>query len=154
VVIILVISLVSGLAIFVVYKISNAPRKMNEFMEISLTDTKEDILFLKGEPSKIDEHGYWDYDESKFYIAFKENKVRYILTFSRYASIQGISILSKSKKVIKKFGQPSSEDISSKKTIHCYLYEKYNVFFWLEQDRVSGLGIYNPELGTFKFSDL
>lgn len=154
VVIILVISLISGLAIFIGHKMSNAPKKMNEFLGISLTDTKDDILFLKGEPTKITEEGYWDYEESNFFIAFENNKVKYILCFANFPFLQGIKMHSESKKVINKFGPPSSKDISPSKTIHCYWYKKYNVFFWLEQDRVIAFGIYNPEFGLIKFSDL
>ncbi len=155
VVIILVISLVSGLAIFVVYKISNTPRKMNEFMGISLKDTKDDILFLKGEPSVIEEEGrIWIYEEEDFYIAYEEDKIRLIFSHSRYASILGIKTFLASKKVIRRFGPPSTKSISKNKTSHIYSYKKYNIVLLLEKDRVKWLGIYNPEFGPINFSDL
>jgi len=160
VVIFLVISFTSGLAIFIGYKISNIPKKMNEFLGISLNDTKDDILFLKGEPSKTNEEGQWIYtyetngfNRSHFYIAFEDNKVRYILCLGGCPSLQRINMFSKSKKVINKFGPPSSKDISPSKKAHFYCYKKYNIFFLLEQDRVYGFGIYNPEFGPINFAD-
>jgi len=160
VIIVISISIISGLAIFIGYKISNAPKKMNEFLGISLKDTKEDILFLKGEPSEITEHGNWIYEVStislywdiEYKIWFKDEKIHFIECYNgNDVDIQGIGLHSPTYEITDKFGLPSDKYFLKDKLEHLYLYEKFHVFFHLGKNKVLSFGINNPEKGPLPF---
>ena len=155
VIIILAIYLISGLAIFIGYKISNAPKKMNEFLGISLKDTKDDILFLKGKPSEITEYGNWIYKVStniEYKIWFKDEKIHFIECYNgNDVDIQGIGLHSPTYEITDKFGLPSDKYFSKDKLNRLYLFLKFHVFFHLGKNKVLSFGIYNPEKGPLPF---
>ncbi|HOJ06165.1 MAG: hypothetical protein D8M52_05615 [Chlorobi bacterium] len=140
---------------FFAYKhIENQPKLMNEFLNVSLDDNKEDVIFSKGKPSSIEDEIYWMYDG--FYIGFnKENKIRFILHFDekKYLNMQGIYIGDDREKVEEKFGKCDSISVSPDKLQRLYKYPSYNVFFTLQQNKVTEFGIYNPKY-VFAFKNV
>lgn len=66
------------------------PKAQSSFWDISLNTTKDDIKFIKGEPTEITDKGSWVYrksqsdytdDKSIYIISFRNDSVRYIMYF-------------------------------------------------------------------------
>ncbi len=131
------------------------------FWEICLTDTQDDVLFKKGKPTETN-NGRWHYAQepqvdSSYGVFFKDKKIKFIafgaLQPNSLVSIQGIHVGDSSEAVERQFGKCSQVVSSADKLRRLYLYQKYNVFFALEQNKVQTLGIFNPDLGAPKLTE-
>ncbi len=155
------LSILLGAGYYIIQSISNRPEPQTSFLNISLDSTKGDIKFLKGEPDKGSNDGIWFYSKGKeetssFFIIFKDNKIRVIGYDGKYfrsPSFQGVSIGASYDEIINKFGQPSYVSISEDELSRILSYDRYNIFFGLEENKVFSFGIYNKSLGPFKFKN-
>ncbi len=120
------------------------------------------MKFLKGVPTeRKNGDDIWIYDvkrylgtESVFLVEFKDNKIQYVMCFGDSVALpylQGIRVGSNYSSIINKFGKPSFVSRSEDKLQRILSFEKYNVFFWLEQNRVIYYGMYNPRYGPVEF---
>jgi hypothetical protein len=159
-----------------VSKSPDKPKVQETFLEISLETTKSDIKFLKGNPSEVREDGSWEYNSKKgnifdrvalpgiIHINFDGDKIKYVefygVNFKDINSenivelapeLQGIKIDDTSSKIQERLGKPLHISSSDDELKRIFLYDKYHIFFILEQNRVKAYGIYNPEFGPLKF---
>lgn len=154
--------LLAGIGLYFASKIMETQNVQKSFWGLTLDSTREDIKFLKGAPTK-EEKDDWHYEstykEGRYYfynynydIIFEDDKIRMIATsdVDKQGGIQGINYGDSYEKVIKKFGNPSNISRSTDELTRIFSYEKYNVFFMLEQGRVCLFGIYNPSFGPIQ----
>ncbi len=157
-----VLSILAGLGLYIYSQIQDRPAVQNTFWDIPLSSTKEDVIFLKGAPTKRDKDGRWIYRlkrefgrESAFTIQFKENNIHYVAClgtdFLTSPHLQGMRVGSKYESMINKFGRPSFVSRSEDELERILSFENYNVFFWLEQNKVISYGMYNPRFGPVEF---
>jgi len=179
IILILSLSLLATIGIISYIKISNMPKEISTFWEISLGSTKDDVKSIKGEPSKqLSGPGYWLYvsvdkkDKRNNYlyrIDFKDGKVVSVsyMNYGYYfcdsdsswsfwwittpRSLQGIKIGDNLEKITKKFGKPSNISISENKLERIYSFSKYKLFFELKKNCVYAFGIYDPQFGPQEF---
>lgn len=159
------LAVIAGISYYTYKTISDRPKTQDSFWDISLNTTKEDIKFIKGEPTEITDKGNWVYkisqsdytdDKSIYIITFRNDSVRYIMYFgSDWLSapdLQGIWIKSNRDKLIEKFGKPSSIAHSADELERIISYEQYNVSFILKGNKVIAYGLYNPTYGPIDFN--
>jgi hypothetical protein len=114
------------------------------FWDIPLAAKKSDVRFMKGEPTKVDDKDEWHYhiekdtnDSALYQVIFRGEHIRLIAytTAKSFGSsyLQGIGIGSHVDAVREKFGEPSHVSESKDGLRRIYSYEKYNVFFTLQQ---------------------
>jgi len=153
------LALIAVAGVFLYTKISDRPRKQTEFWQISLSDTKEDVLFKKGKPIEEESDNLWSYiiEVGMYIVGFYDGKVIEIAytdisnksnPFAEFLpgpTIQGIGFNESSDAVTRKFGSPASIVESKKGLARMYYFPQYNVWFTLEKDSVRVYGIYNPE---------
>lgn len=146
--------------------ISSLPTKMNRFQDVSLGASKDDVLFIKGEPAKRENDSRWTYKNNDLYsenvqsetvIKFKDGHVQYILHVPYLEPkindrIFGISKGTKIDEITEKLGTHSEMNANSDGTARLYTYEKYNLFFGLSKGSVDIYGIYDSKLGPLKLS--
>ena len=157
------ISIFGGIGIFVYIKKSDKPEIQTSFWDITLSSSKSSIKFIKGPPNKIEPEDIWIYISEIFgapeayYLRFNEDRLRLVGylggDLSGGPSIQGIKKGSRLDDILMFFGKPShiSESIDNLKKL--YSYENYNVFFIIEDNRVSTYGVYNPKYGPMKIEE-
>ena len=138
--------------------IPETPKRETSFWEIPLGASEHDVLFIKGEPTnKDDDNWLYMFNDSQgnwervYYVNLKGGKV-WLTGFvgadpvSWQENIQSITMGSSENAVREKFGEPSP-GVSTKDGLRrMYHYSQYNVFFQLERNKVTGLGIYDPEV--------
>jgi len=156
--IIIIVAAVS-VGIFIFLKTSEKPEIQTSFWNINLESSKQTIKFIKGPPAAVTDGGYWLYISKIkgfaeiYFIRFRDDRL-WLAGYMQGGSssgpgIQGIKQGSRLDDVIKFFGEPSHiTDINSDRN-RLYLYDKYNVFFVVEDRSVSFYGVYNPKEGPF-----
>lgn len=160
---ILSISILGGMGIFLYIKVLAKPDVQTSFWDIHLSGSKASIRFIKGAPDQITTGNIWIYKSEilgapeVYYLTFNQDRLRLVGysggDFSDGPSIQGIKKGSRLGEVTKRFGRPSTLSASTDNSIKLYSYENYNVFFVIEDDRVSTYGVYNPEYGPVKIEE-
>ena len=131
-----------------------------EFYGIELSDTQSDIKFIKGAPFK-EEKGMWVYREKydkklELIILFQDNDISTILYIgdcTYCAGISGLGIGDSYEDVVAKFGEPSNISISKDELQRMLSFEKYNVVFEFQKNRVNAYGIHNFKYGNYKFKN-
>ena len=148
-----------AVGLYVYNPIPEKPKPETSFWEIPLGASEHDVLFMKGKPTKKeddnwmymlnDTQGNW---ERAYYVNFEGGKV-WLTAFvaadplSWPENIQRITMGSSENAVREKFGEPSPAVSTSQDGLRrTYHYSRYNVFFELERNKVTGLGIYNPRV--------
>lgn len=157
------ISIVGGIGIFVYAKMSAKPEIQTSFWDVNLSTQKSTVKFIKGQPDKIKDGDIWIYISEilgapeVYYMGFSRGRLRFIGylggELNRGPRIQGIKIGSRLDDIISFFGKPSHISESKDNPVKLYSYENYNVYFMMEDNRVSGYGIYNPEQGPMKMEE-
>jgi len=157
------ISILGGIGIFVYIKKSDKPEIQTSFWDITLSSSKSSIKFIKGPPNKIEPGDIWVYISEIFgapeayYLRFNEDELRLVGylggDLSGGPSIHGIKKGSSLDDIILFFGKPSQLSESIDNLIKLYSYENYNVFFMIEDNRVSTYGVYNPKYGPMEFEE-
>ena len=138
------------------------PQVQTEFWGLSLDSTKSDVRFLKGEPaSTVLEDSRWvfknEFNNSlyDFMVSFSDTdntleSVNYTPSPGTNGSypIQGINAgESTLEDVLEKFGEPSRMTTSNDGTRHNYSFDQYNVWFQLEKNTVTALGMSSQDHG-------
>jgi len=157
------ISILGGIGIFVYIKKSDKPEIQTSFWDINLSSSKSSIKFIKGPPDKIEPEDIWVYISEIFgapeayYLRFNEDQIRLVGYLggasSGGPSIQGIHKGSSLDDILMFFGKPSHISESTDNLKKLYSYENYNVFFKIEDSRVSTYGVYNPKYGPMKIQE-
>ena len=157
------ISIFGGIGIFVYVKKSAKPEIQTSFWDITLSSSKSSIKFIKGPPDKIEPGDIWVYISEiygapeTYYLIFNEDQLRLVGylggDLNRGPSIQGIKKGSSLDDIIPFFGKPSHRSESTDNLRKLYSYENYNVFFIIEDSRVSTYGVYNPKYGPMKIEE-
>ena len=153
------LSILGGIGLYIYSKMSERPSVQNSFWDIPLHSTKEDVKYLKGVPTNK-QYGddNWTYKvkgylerESVFWVSFKDNKIRFVLCWGDpSAYLQGIGVGSNYSSIINKFGKTSFVFRSEDELTRLLSFEKYKVFFMVEQNEVIAYGMYNPRFGPLK----
>jgi hypothetical protein len=154
------ISIVGGMGIVAYVKMSAKPEIQTSFWDINLSTQKSTVEFIKGQPDRIHDGDIWIYISEVlgapevYLVGFSKDRLRFIGylggELNRGPRIQGIKNGSHLDDVIAFFGKPSHISESKDKPAQLYSYDDYHVFFVIEDDRVSGYGIYDPEQGPMK----
>jgi hypothetical protein len=156
------LAIIIGVAIYTSGPSLYEPEVENDFWGISLDATRPEIKSRRGEP-ETQQDGLWVYRQqdqysdawSTYIIRFENKRIRYILYrgADRWSSptLQGVRLYDSAAKVRKTFGEPSHLSSPDDGFPGIYSYRDYKVFFWVENDEVSGYGIYNPEWGPVDF---
>jgi hypothetical protein len=160
---ILTIALALGIWYFNITHVDyQCPGTITIFWDISLGSSKDDVKFLKGEPSKID-GGNWEYNtgvyEYEMYrVNIYDNKVSSIIYFCGgyypYTAdkLCGRMFIGYNLQSLKDFfGEPTDVNSHKDGIARIYSFKKYQVLFYLKENRVFGYGIYNPQLGSIHF---
>lgn len=142
------------------------PTAQTTLWDIPMDSTKAAITFLKGDPTEVSQdHDEWVYrlpsksyhkkEESLYVIGFKDFKIRYIgFSSTEYLTspdMQDIRIGDRCESVIAIFGTPSYISRSEDGRKRILSFDKYNVFFYLQENKVSAYGIYDPRPGPIRF---
>ena len=141
------------------------PRAQTTLWDIPLASTKAAITFLKGDPTEVShDHDEWIYklpsksyhkEESLYVIGFKDFKIRYIgfSSTDNFTSpdMQDIRIGDRCESVIATFGTPAYISHSEDGRKRILSFNEYNVFFHLQENKVSAYGIYDPRPGPIRF---
>lgn len=139
--------LITGVIVFLVSNYyREKPVVINEFKEIRLESTKEDVLFMLGKPireSKQTEKEMGRIDYADVSVFFTDNKVKTIFyTCKEHDStnVNGIYCGDRSDKIINKFGK----NVEIKNTpdfpfSRRYITVKNNVEYYLIQNKVSAI---------------
>jgi hypothetical protein len=154
---------IAGIGCWITYEnfVNARPHSEPEFWGLGTGILPADVVFRKGEPSSRQDT-YWVYgnqDSDVIYVVrFKNERVRAVEAFSGsrdkaylLPSIQGISSHSTTEDIFQKFGPP---DVTSEKIDHTQRmvsYLRYGIFFTLEKNQVSSLGIIDPAQGAYRF---
>jgi hypothetical protein len=140
--------------------------ELNEFNNIHLGWTKEELFFRMGKPTTetVNEHGYgglktevFNFNKDELLdIVIKENKVVAVDKFCQdnsYESLGGISCGSKVDEVLKKYGAPKKLETSFDKFARYYNYPQFNLTYLLSNGKVYALYLrdknYYPEGSKF-----
>lgn len=138
---------------------SDRPRLQTEFWKLKVGDTREDVIFKKGQPIQIHKNKDREilvYQErsNHYVVLMSDDRVGYVIVDSCYekdkkfseSSLQGINTWSSSDDIIKKFGEPQQKDhlnISGGRRI--YNYPKHGLSFSLVKDQVCAMGLVDPK---------
>jgi hypothetical protein len=145
-------------SLYVYSLIPERPKIQKSFWDIPLDASESDVLFIKGNPTRKqgddwlyafldNENRNWKYI---YRVYFKAGKVWSVSYFSADSvdwreEIQGIRVGYGENSVREKFGAPSPSVASDDGLRRIYHYRDYNLIFELAQNKVTSLGIYNPE---------
>jgi hypothetical protein len=123
--------------------------------EITLGDALSDVVFLIGEPDKVDSwdgferYAYDYYGSGVFYVIFDEDKVVRLVKDCFTSSVIGVSCRQDVKGVIELLGQPQSISISKDKTERIYNYSDKNLSIFLEKGTVTKFSIAKDSVLNF-----
>jgi hypothetical protein len=158
------ISIFGGIGVFVYIKMSDKPEIQTSLWDTNLSTRKSTIKFIKGPPNKVIDENIWIYiseihgTPEVYYLRFSEDQLRFVGylggDLSGGPSIQGIKKGSSLDDIIKFFGKPSHISESKDDFNKLYSYDNYNVFFIIEDDRVSIYGVFNPKYGPMKIEEM
>jgi hypothetical protein len=162
--VLLAVSLSIGLYLYVKSLIESRPHVQASFWGLSLDTTKDDVTFVKGKPTKVQDGDRWIYEEKEssservdsYTVQFRDEKVRFVAyagDTSWKADLQGYWLHASSERIVEKFGNPSDVSKSEDSLNRIFSYSKYNIFFILEKNQVVVCGLYNPTFGPIKFVD-
>ena len=138
----------------------------SEFFGLQLRAVPADVKFAKGEPTKVEEDGYWAYhvgttaskDRAQYLVKFKDGRVRSVLYGTDGSEIINPYLLGFSHgadydSVLRKLGPPSFVSVSKDELRRMLSYEAFNVFFAFRASKLETYGIYDPAHGPMKFKD-
>ena len=158
------ISIFGSIGVFVYIKMSAKPEIQTSFWDINLTTRKSTIKFIKGPPNKVNDENIWVYiseirgTPEVYFLKFNEDQLRFVGylggDLSGGPSIQGIEKGSSLDDILTFFGKPSHISESKDGFKKLYSYENYNVFFIIEDNRVSIFGVFNPKYGPMKIAEI
>ena len=130
------------------------PKVQTSFWDIPLGATKEDVLFIKGEPNqKNEEAKTWAFEKSKclYVVAFDKNRVKAVVAAdiasdASYSCLllQGIGMGNGSNRVKRVFGEPTEVIESEDGLQRIFRYQKYKVGVTLRQNKVVNYMVYEP----------
>jgi hypothetical protein len=162
-----VILVVCGL--FVYDKISKMPKKQTTYMGVRLNDTVRDVKLKIGEPVRLDspsnKNNYYLYYKYQFDDGLPKHIVLgingsniYSIQCSDYLTyyvscnrLVGVSIGDNSDKIIATLGNKYVM-IKSRDNINSYYYyNQFNVYYYLEKDKIKAMGIYDSKYGEPQF---
>ena len=137
---------------------SNRPKILDSLWDISLSSTRDDILFIKGPPMNYEDK---DYDKRMIYqdggdhytIRFTTDSKIWYIWFSRsppkfkFAPPLRLNAVA----VIEFLGDPSEIITSPDSFYRTYYYPKYHVFYEFFRNNKSSYGVYNPKYGSPKW---
>lgn len=167
----MIIVVVLGLSGFGIYKFIlpslsfQYPTLASTFWDISLGSSKEDVTFIKGDNHFNDEiNSSWIYDKTEYSwrvkvyeVYFKNDKVSAIIYSCSDWDYDSPKLLNRQfynydlKSVKDFFGEPSDITKSKDGTVRGYSFKKYQIVFYLRENKVFGYGIYNPEYGPLNY---
>ena len=158
------ISIFGSIGVFVYIKMSDKPEIQTSFWDINLTTRKPTIKFIKGPPNIVKDENIWVYiseirgTPEVYYLGFSEDQLRFVGylggDLSGGPSIQGIEKGSSLDDILTFFGKPSHISESKDGFKKLYSYENYNVFFIIEDNRVSIYGVFYPKDGSMKIEEI
>jgi hypothetical protein len=136
------------------------PRKLKELWGVSINDSAGDVKFNKGEPTTRDKD-VWVYRpyetiEGDYVVFFKNDRVRSVMYFGpmyNAPSLHGVGHYDSPQELDKKLGPPSYVSHTKDELSRIYSYEKFNIVVHFSEGKMSGLGIYDPAMGAFKFNE-
>ena len=138
------------------------PTKATSLWDITLGDSKEDVVFLKGYPDETDSlksiwfyiKEYYSRDNEYYKIVFNDNKVTSVVYYGKYWSptLLGRDFVNYPLQSLKDYlGEPSDVSSSPDGLKRVYSFSSFNTVFYMKGNRVFGYGIYNPSYGTYKY---
>jgi len=142
------------------------PSQVTLFWSIKLGSTADDLKFIKGVPEKVDSiNSVWLYEYRKYYgkdeyykIKFYKNIVTSILYFGgkdksyNPPHLFGRNFSGYNLQSIKDYlGEPTSVSSSRDGLKRIFSFDTFNVIFFMEEDKVFGYGIYDPNYVTYKY---
>ena len=156
---VIVIAICASIGIFIAVKMSARPNIQTSFWETNLDSSRPTIEFIKGPPIAVTDEGYWIYTSKIrggseiYFLQFMDDELWLVgyLKGGLYGGpgIQGFKQGSRIDDIAEYFGKPSQMiDIKSNLS-KLYLYDKYNVFFGVEGNKVSFYGAYSANKGQF-----
>ena len=165
--IVIVIYILAWVYVFIENKIINRPIKQTELEGISLGDSKDDVIFKKGNPDSFEEEkdlrsGAMEYHlyDSDLLATIENNKVKSVLykcedgasygtgSCPYYFKINGVSFKDSFEVIEKKLGKPSQIKCSPvDKTFRVYTYYEYQTEYVINKDGVLGVIIFDSNLG-------
>jgi len=133
----------------------------SEFLSISLGSKVSDVRFIKGNPDMASmDGGVWIFNDSnkkaELLVLFRDTVVKAVLYIGDcfYCNqMFGLGIGASYEKVKEKVGEPTSVSISPDQLKRLASFEKWNVVFILQENKVINFGIYDPKLGPVVFSE-
>ncbi len=151
-----------GLSIYVGIKVSNWPEREISYWDVSINATKSDVKFLKGHPAATEGDDIWIYgkedyasvflgSEPIYVVWFQDDKVKRIECFSDTRDcppVQGTYLDQPNDRIVEHFGHPSHISNSKDDLSRTLSYDRYNVFFELQRNRVTSMGVYDPSAGS------
>lgn len=138
------------------------PRPESVYWSLRPGQSTDDVLYRKGEPTERD-GDFWFYfagaSEVGHLVAFKDGRVRHIMGVAALGStahlhaLQGITSGSTQEDIEAKFGPPDLVSVNKAKTMRRLSYLGYGVFFGLEKNSVTTIGVFDASLGGVRFQD-
>lgn len=132
--------------------IQKRPRPIDDYMGIHLGTSKDDVLFLLGEPKRKEKNkntDHWEYsDEGKeLVVYFNSDKADSLLcSGDRCPSVFEISAGNSSEEIVKRLGAPS-DVVPLGSLSRAYNYDRYNVAYFLTKNRVTDIIINRQSSG-------
>ena len=153
------ITICASIGVFIYIKMSAKPEIQTSFWDINLENSRPTIEFIKGTPIEVTDDEYWIYeskikgDPEIYFLKFMDDQI-WIVGYLRGGltggpGIQGFKQGSSLDDIANYFGEPSHVNEIKTNLSKLYLYDKYNIFFVIEGNKVSFYGAYNSNKGPF-----
>ena len=131
------------------------------FLSIALGSKVSDVRFIKGNPDMASmDGGVWIFNDSnkkaELLVLFRDKVVKAVLYIGEclYCNqMFSLGIGTSYEKVKEKLGEPTSVSISPDQLKRLASFEKWNVVFTLQENKIINFGVYDPKLGPVVFSE-
>lgn len=131
------------------------------FLSITLGSKVSDVRFIKGNPDMASmDGGVWIFNDlnkkAELLVLFRDKVVKAVLYIGEcfYCNqMFGLGIGTSYEKVKEKLGEPTSVSISPDQLKRLASFEKWNVVFTLQENKIINFGVYDPKLGPVVFSE-
>jgi len=138
----------------------NSPKVHDSYYGINLGDTKDQMLFRLGKPTK-DRNNVCEYDRNDYsvIISFRDDKIwlvqaQLLTEFGFLDNLNNVSSHTDLETVFKRNGRQADTSISTDGLWRFYSFPKYHVFYLLAKNEVVSMGIYDPKYGPVQFAKL
>lgn len=157
------LAVIGGLITYGYIKFEERPKKLTEFWGVSLSDTVTDVKFKKG---RTVDQVFPDFfahfpngsssDGATYFIKLNNDRVKAVLCSGNTyycASLHGVNTYDSLSDVEKKLGSPSFVSRTNDELTRAYSFEKFNIVVEFSEGKMQALGIYDPAMGHYEFSE-